>query len=313
MRFNKLDMNLLAALDILLRTRSVTQAADEMFITQSAMSNALGRLRLFFDDPLLLQVGRAMKLSPLAETLQRPIRDIMIRVESATQIRPHFDPLTSTRIFSLVISDYSLNVLGIDLAKRLAEQAPDIQLNMRPQHSHPSQLLDQGEVDLLLLPDFFGSDDDAQQPLLVDDLVVVVAADGPYSKGPMTKDMFCAAHHVVMEPTFGRESFATVAMEAAGLTPKKVLSTFLFSSMPALIRGTDRIGLIQRRVAENAMALGGLAILESPVSFPSIKLSIRWHAHRSSDPGLMWLKDQIVKCAEALTSRAFAKRGVYSF
>lgn len=300
MRFNKLDMNLLAALDILLRTRSVTQAADEMFITQSAMSNALGRLRLFFDDPLLVQVGRVMKLSPLAETLQHPLRDIMIRVESATQIRPHFDPLTSTRVFSIVISDYSLTVLGISLAKRLADLAPDIQLNMRAQHSDPSQLLDHGEVDLLLLPDFFGSDDDAQQPLLEDDLVVLVAADGPHANAPMTEDLFRSAHHVVMEPTFGRESFPTAAMKDAGLAPTKILSTFLFSSMPALIRGTDRIGLIQRRMAENAMARGGLAILEPPIPFPTIKLSIRWHAHRSSDPGLMWLKDQIVKCAEPL-------------
>jgi hypothetical protein len=73
-RFKNLDLNLLAALDKLIRLRSVSRAAEELSITQSAMSNALNRLRQHFDDPLLVQVGRRMELTPRAIALEQPVR-----------------------------------------------------------------------------------------------------------------------------------------------------------------------------------------------------------------------------------------------
>ena len=87
MRFQNLDLNLLSALDKLLRLRSVSRAADEMSITQSAMSNALNRLRQYFDDPLLVQVGRKMVLTPRAEGLAGPVRDILVRIEATVAAR----------------------------------------------------------------------------------------------------------------------------------------------------------------------------------------------------------------------------------
>lgn len=303
MRFNKLDMNLLAALDILLKTRSVTRAAEDMFITQSAMSNALGRLRQFFDDPLLVQVGRRMELTPLAETLQGPLRDIMVRVEGATRIRPHFDPGTDTRAFNIVISDYSLAVIGGALSRMVARQAPNIQLNLRPQIAAPSTLLDQGEADLLIVPDYLGADKHAHQILFTDEMVVLVASDGPHAGRPMSYDSFVAAPHVLMEPFSGQDSYSAIAMREAGIVPNKTMSTYLFSSIPVLIQGTDRIGLVQRYLAEFAMAQRGLEILPSPVRFPPLRQSIRWHRHRSRDPGLMWMRDRIVDCAQLLSGK----------
>lgn len=301
-RFNKLDMNLLAALDLLLSTRSVTRAAEQMFITQSAMSNALGRLRDFFDDPLLVQVGRRMELTPLSETLIGPVRDIMVRVESATRIRPHFDPATDSRAFNIVISDYSLAVIGGHLSRLVARQAPSIQLNLRPQIADPSTLLDRGEADLLIIPDYLGASTHAHQILFEDELVVLVASDGPYAKGTMSRDGFVAASHVLMEPFSGQESFSAIVMREAGVVPTKTLSTFLFSSIPYLIQGTDRVALIQRHLAEPAVANGGLQILSSPFPFPPLRQSIRWHTHRSRDPGLVWLRDRVLDCARLLTA-----------
>jgi LysR family nod box-dependent transcriptional activator len=305
MRFNKLDLNLLAALDLLLRTRSVTRAADEMFITQSAMSNALGRLRGFFDDPLLVQVGRGMELSPLAETLQVPLREIMTRVDAATRMRPHFDPLTDDRAFNLIISDYSLAVLGPRLSQLVAAQAPNIRLNLRPQHAHPSQLLDRGEADLLIAPDFLGTDSHAHQPLFEDNLVVLIASDGPHAHDDMTLERFCAAHHVVMEPFTGQDSFATLAMRGANALPNQSLSTYLFSSIPELVRGTDRIALIQGLLARHAVALGGLAIKPAPFPCPPLRQSIRWQSHRSRDPGLMWLRDRVLEASGENKAQSF--------
>ncbi|PJE26382.1 transcriptional regulator, LysR family [Pseudooceanicola antarcticus] len=299
MRFNKLDMNLLAALDVLLKTRSVTRASEEMFITQSAMSNALGRLRIFFDDPLLVQVGRGMELSPLAETLREPVREIMMRVESATRIRPVFDPLTDARTFNIVLSDYSLATLGGELSRRVADQAPNIRLNLRPQHADPSKLLDRGEADMLIVPDYLGPIDQDHEIIFEDEMVVLVDAHGPHAEGPMTPECFAAAPQVLMEPLSGQKSYSEVAIREAGIEPNTVLWCYLFSAIPELIRGTDRIALIQRRLAQVAVERGGMRMHPAPFEVASLKQSMRWHKHRTRDPGLIWLRALVRDAAGA--------------
>ena len=74
MHLNRFDLNLLVALDALLTERNVTRAAERVFIAQPAMSRALARLRRHFDDPLLVRVGRELRLTPVAEALVEPVR-----------------------------------------------------------------------------------------------------------------------------------------------------------------------------------------------------------------------------------------------
>lgn len=297
MRFNRLDLNLLAALDVLLRTRSVSRSADEMFITQSAMSSALGRLRNFFQDPLLVQVGRRMELSPLAETLRTPLREIIMQIEHTTALRPYFDPATAERAFSIVMSDYMIAVLGQHLVRHIAAEAPLICLNLRPQNTHPGELLVRGEVDLVIMPEFLESADHARCHLFDDDLKVIACADGPYGGRALTMEEFRTAGHVVMEPLSGQESHSTVVMRQAELTPRKAVATYSFPSIPHLVRGTDMIALIQGRLAQAAAAGGGLSVTDPPIAFPPLREILQWRAHRSLDPGLTWLRDCIVSLA----------------
>src|SRR5579862_6764962 len=108
MRYNKLDLNLLVALDHLLHLRSVSGAAERMNMTQSAMSNALFRLREYFKDDLLVKIGRRMELTPRAESLKDAVRDILVRVEWTVAATSQFDPARSERQFNVLVSDYSL-------------------------------------------------------------------------------------------------------------------------------------------------------------------------------------------------------------
>src|SRR5215813_13766547 len=99
MHFEQLDLNLLVALDALLRERSITAAGVRVHLTQSAMSGALSRLREFFGDELLVQVGRKMVPTPLGESLEQPVRAILLQVKSTINSLPQFDPATSNRHF----------------------------------------------------------------------------------------------------------------------------------------------------------------------------------------------------------------------
>ena len=65
------DLNLLVALQILLEERSVSKAAERLFITQSAMSKTLGRLREVFVDPFFVRKAGAMVPTPRTRELAR--------------------------------------------------------------------------------------------------------------------------------------------------------------------------------------------------------------------------------------------------
>jgi len=111
MHFNGLDLNLLVALDVLLTERNITLASRRLHLSQSAASGALARLRDYFGDELLTQVGRRMVLTPLGESLAAPVRDILLRVETTVQTRPQFDPASARHHFKLLMSDYVATVL----------------------------------------------------------------------------------------------------------------------------------------------------------------------------------------------------------
>ncbi len=82
MRFNRFDLNLLVVLDALLTERNITRAGEKVFLSQSATSGALARLREYFDDPLLVQVGRKMVLTPLGESLIIPVRELLMKIQA---------------------------------------------------------------------------------------------------------------------------------------------------------------------------------------------------------------------------------------
>src|SRR5271166_6166716 len=103
MRFNKLDLNLLVALDHLLHLRSVSAAAARMNMTQSATSNALLRLREYFDDDLLVKMGRRLELTPRAEALRDAVRDVLVRVEWTIATTADFNPTRSNRQFNVLV------------------------------------------------------------------------------------------------------------------------------------------------------------------------------------------------------------------
>jgi DNA-binding transcriptional LysR family regulator len=125
MRFHRLDLNLLVALDALLTERSVTKAGERLYLSQSAMSGALAKLREHFEDELIVQVGRKMVLTPLAESLQRRVRDVLKMAQSLLGSRPTFDPRTSERRFSIVSSDVVMSVLMDCVVRRLAAECAE--------------------------------------------------------------------------------------------------------------------------------------------------------------------------------------------
>lgn len=297
MRFRKLDLNLLAALECLIRLRSVSRAAEEMSMTQSAMSNALNRLRQYFDDPLLVQVGRRMELTPRAESLEGPVRDILMRVETSVVAPPEFDPATAVREVRMVVSDYSLHVYVPPFLRRIAGLAPGFTFDFRPQQSYPQTLLERGEADLLIAPGIYCSPDHPIERLSVDPMVFVVDADHPCVARGLTVDDVASLEHVVMKPPAAGDSYSNAVMREAGISFRTAITTFAFSAIPEIVRGTRRIALLHQRLAEQMARGGGLALLAPPIPLPPLEQHVQWHSLRDHDPALVWLRRHLIASA----------------
>lgn len=295
MRFKNLDLNLLVALDTLIRVRNVSRAADEMFITQSAMSNALGRLRDYFNDPLLIQVGRSMELSPLAASIELPLRDIIVRIEATVVSTPSFAPEDASRSFSFIVSDYTVLTIMPNFLQRLAIRAPGIHIHLKPQQNQPHLLLERGEADFLIAPTIFCSTSHPTEVLLEDKICCIVDAQGPFGEGEISQADFLAAGHIVMQPPNGGESFAQRAFDQAGIKIRVEATTYFFSSLPLLVRGSRRVALVQRSLADVLLNVGGIRVVEPPFAFPTLCQSLQWHSYRTRDPALAWIREQLLE------------------
>ena len=186
MRFKKLDLNLLVALDALLTEKNVTRAGERVFLSQSTMSNALSRLRQYFDDELLVQVGARMELTPRAALLHDAVRDVLVRIDTTIAAKPAFDPTESEREFTLFVSDYSMEVLIPGMLALASEQRSRVRFNLQPQVSQPHRHLERGEADLLIIPQAFCSPDHPLDGLFEDQFVCVVWRDSALAQGELS-------------------------------------------------------------------------------------------------------------------------------
>ena len=182
MRFHHLDLNLLVALDVLLEEQNITRAAERLHMTQSATSGVLGRLRTFFEDELLVQVGRKMQPTPYALELAQPVREVLLTIRSSITAKPVFDPSSSKRHLRLVTSDYLISVLFAQVIQKIHLQAPHITFEMISPGDNSAELLMRGEVDMMIVPERYLIDGHPSQLLFEEDHVCVVWRDNPQAR-----------------------------------------------------------------------------------------------------------------------------------
>ena len=289
MRFIKLDLNLLVALDALLTECSVTRAAERVHLGQSAMSNALTRLREYFDDELFVQVGRKMEPTPRALGLKDPVRDVLIRIEAAVVTRPLFDPSTSDREFRLTVSDYTSAVLMPHLLELAHRQSNGIRFQFLPQTTNPKRALENGEVDLLIIPNLYASDEHPSELLFSETFCCVVWRESVLAHGKLTLERFLSHGHVVMEPP-NSHAYETREMAKQGVHRNVEVTTFSFATAPNFVVGTSRIATIHRRLARQAETNLPIVIKPVPVEISPLQQMMQWHKYRTNDPGIAWLR-----------------------
>jgi DNA-binding transcriptional LysR family regulator len=145
------DLNLLLAFDILMRERNVTRAAECMFVTQSAMSHTLHRLRQQLNDPVLIKSPVGMQPTALALALVAPVRSLLEEMERLLEAPQAFDPASSQRRFTIAATDYMEFLILPELSKLIEQSAPGVDIHIkRTESSFPLALLENGSLDVVL-------------------------------------------------------------------------------------------------------------------------------------------------------------------
>jgi len=301
MRYQRIDLNLLIALDALLEERNVTRAAERMFITQSSMSGVLGRLRDYFEDPLLVTVGRSMHLTPLAESLMQPVRDIVLRVDAALGTRPTFDAASAKRHFTLIASDYVSHVLLTQVLSNVAQAAPGLSFDVRPTSVGMLQDLEQRRVDFVIVPAHLAVSEHPQQPLFEDSYRVIACRKHPDLRLGISADQYRHLGHVAFQNEQGHNPwFEQWYANEHGQTRRIEVVTHGFALLPHFVVGTRRIATVQTRLAQQFEQTMNVQLLEVPLPTPRLTEVLQWHQSRNEDPGVQWLRGQLVQVAAAL-------------
>lgn len=301
MRFNKLDLNQLVVLDALFSHKNVTKAAEQLFLSQPATSCALGRLREFFDDELLMQVGKTMVLTPLAVTIAKPVRDVLLQVHAITIAKPSFDASTSNRRFKVEASDYVINVFLDEVVRRASHEAPSMEFDFRLIGSHSNKELDNGEVDLLIAPDFFASANHPSEFLFEDEFSCVVWTGNSVVKEGLDLEQYLSLGHVAVEWNAGRLlAIDDVLVDKFGYARRKEIIAPSFSIIPKLLIGTNRIATLQNRLAHLMALQAPLRVIPCPVPLPKLIEVAQWHKYQELDPAVVWLRDLFKRVAIAL-------------
>ncbi|MER5221724.1 LysR family transcriptional regulator [Streptomyces flaveus] len=300
-----LDLNLLLPLDALLQERSVTRAAERLGLSQPTVSSALARLRRHFGDELLTRVGNAYELTPLAERLAAHTAHALGSADRVFQTRPAFEPAHAQREFTLVVADMHLPTFGRTLAALVRDTAPGVRL--RFQHMAPQIARRAQEhlrtVDGMVLPQGLLANVPAID-LYEDRWVCVVSSDTVSSPPPTPEEL--AARPWVLPYHFPSMGFSPLhGLHAESLEPRVEIAIENFLTMPYLIAGTDRVGVVPERAARLFPAGSGTTVVELPFGAGRVVESLWWHPVHDRDPAHIWLRKtaatvgQLVAAGEA--------------
>jgi DNA-binding transcriptional LysR family regulator len=297
-----MDLNLLVALRAMLEEANVTRAGERIGMAQPAMSTALARLRRHYRDDLLVRVGRDYELTPFARSLLPLIEQTMPLIEQALALRDDFDPATSTRAFSITLSDYAFSVLNAPLLRRVGEQAPDVRLDFSPipwdMHVSDRGLL---QYDFLVGP--LGCGFTGENMVLFGDRFVCVAdpRHERLSGGTLSLEDFEDLPHAVA--TFGPNlTPLDRALSSRGIRHNVRVAAVGWLPLPFVVAGTDLVAAVPERLARLVSDLAMVTVVEPPFGDIELVEALWWHPTREADPGHRWLLGLLREVAGAVTA-----------
>ena len=315
---NQIDLNLLVYLEVLLRERNVTQAANQLGLSQPAMSNGLRRLRALFDDPLLVRTSEGMTPTERALKLEPMVKDILLGVDRAMQPATEFEPRASQIVVRIMASDYAESTLFPAVLTELRESAPDITLDIM----NPSDVsfldVERGKVDLVInrfdqMPQSFH-----QITLWQDSFSCLLSPNHPILDDFSLESYLSADHIWVSKTGMGVgvgvdpsdvQRLGWVDSALAQLGEKRRIRVFTrhYQAAMTLAEQNDLIVTLPTRATWLKQNDPRVAIRQVPFDVPPLELKMAWSPLLHNNAPHRWVRQFITRIARSLSTEPNAK------
>ena len=310
MNVSRIDLNLLVYLDVLLREKNVTRAAEQLGITQPAMSNGLRRLRDLFDDPLLIRTSEGMAPTERAAELQPLVREVLSKVEMVVQPAA-FEAGESDRVFRIMTSDYGEATLLPRLLQEIRQQAPHITLDILTPSDVTFLDVEKGKIDMAInrfdqLPRSFH-----QCTLWRDNFACLMSVDNP-ALADFNLDSYLQAAHIWVSKTgmgigtgmsprdVQKLGWVDEALGDIGRHRRIRIFTRHYQVAALLAQQPDLIATLPMQAALLHTDDPRLAIRKPPFPIVPIELKMAWSPLLQHNPGHIWLRRLIVAVAQRI-------------
>jgi DNA-binding transcriptional LysR family regulator len=290
----RVDLNLLPVLDALLRHRSVSVAARELDMSQSALSSALARLRTLLGDPLFVRTGRGLLPTTRASQMAAPLAVILEQVRDRVLSAGGFAAPVTQRQFTLCLSDVGSFVVWPGLVSAVRAQAPNVSMRLRVlEQAAIAAALQNGEVDLAVgaypgLPDSL-----CQRRLFDRDHVCLVRTGHPLAGRRVTLKQFAGAAHVVVRMSSGVQERIDQLLAAEGLRRVIALEMPSYLMLPPLLEAGDYLTVMPGQLADEFCRHGRFTAMKSPLVLPPSTIRLHWHRRFHDDPANIWLRELV--------------------
>jgi DNA-binding transcriptional LysR family regulator len=313
-KVNRIDLNLLVYLDALLRERNVTQAANQLNLSQPAMSNGLRRLRELFNDPLLVRTSEGMTPTERALELEPVVREVLSKIDQAVQPRGDFEAGTAQRVFRIMASDYAESTLFPSVLGKLRTLAPGLTLDIMTPSDVSFLDVERGKVDMVInrfdsMPQSFH-----QIHLWDDSFTCVLSPENPVLKD-FTLENYLKANHVWVSKTgmgvgvgvdpsdVQRLGWVDAALNRLGKKRQIRVFTRHYQAAMTLAEQNDLIVTLPTRAAQLKLNNPRVVLREPPLEIPPLELKMAWSPLLQHNPANKWLRKLIADTARELNGQ----------
>ena len=306
MNFATFDLNLLRVLDAVLRERSTTMAGNRLGVSQSAVSNALGRLRHSLQDDLFIRQGNQLVPTDFAALLERPLREELDRLEGLLTKGHCFDPSNATGTFKIAGSDFFAELLMPGLSDILGQKSPKIVaqlVDLVPGRHLES--LEKHQADLALIPDMEMPDWIEREPLFHSTFSVIGRKSNPALAGIKTgselpMEIYCDLSHIAFSPEGKLAAMGDAALAKTGRRRRVAMTLPVFSGVCRAVSESDRVALVPTPLAHKVAKGFDLKVFDPPFEIHAAPIVGIWHKRSSGNPMANWVRQQVFELLKPL-------------
>ncbi len=293
------DLNLIRVFVKLYEARSVTLAAQQLFVTQPSVSYSLAKLREIFKDQLFVRSRDGMEPTSLASQLYPVLQQSLGQIDEVVDGGKSFDPELSSRRFVIAMTDLGELSLLPGIFGHLQREAPNLVLEVKPLEIDKAEdWLLTGAVDAVICSARLSASCIERQVILEERYVCAINKQFAPTGGPLTLEHFKAQRHALISRSLGH-NIADDVLNDIGLERRIGLVLAHFSILPSILSATDLMVILPRKIAQSFAAMAPLQIYDLPFQVPSVQVALYSRAADSRPPALRWFLEAVASAVGA--------------